>query len=159
CKTENLAPLQLVPLSIFDADLDDLQRQAVMRALSTPDLFLLQGLPGTGKSRVVAEILLQAAQRGWRVLLLAGHTASLDVILQRLVGRAESFVLRCLDALEKPESLSAGVRAFTLEEQKRAFLERVVAGARGNHEQAESACRQRRGQESFWAELQACVLR
>ena len=48
----------------FDAGLDALQQQAVIRAIGTPDYFLLQGLPGTGKSRVLAEIILQASSRG-----------------------------------------------------------------------------------------------
>jgi hypothetical protein len=158
-KTDTLARLQIDGIFYFDADLDELQRQAVARAIGTPDLLLLQGLPGTGKSRVLTEILLQAASRGWRTLFLAGHTASLDVILHRLLGHPEVLALRFLDALEKPESLPAWLRGFTLEEQKQAFLERALAGARGNYEQAESACRQRRAEEALWAELRACAQR
>ena len=66
-----------------------MQREAVSRALATPDICLIQGLPGTGKSRVVAEIVLQAAQRGERVLLLAQTPAPLDRILE-LVGEHET---------------------------------------------------------------------
>lgn len=158
-KADGLPRLSIDALTIFDADLDDLQRQAVARAVATPDLFMLQGLPGVGKSRVLAEIVLQAAVRGWRVLLLAGQTASVDVILERLVGRQEVLGLRMLDALEKPASLPGWLRGFTLEEQKQAFVARTVAAARRNHEQTESACKQRRDQEPHWAELQACAER
>ena len=41
--------------------LDDDQRHAVAVALGSPDLSLIVGYPGSGKSRVVAEILRQAA--------------------------------------------------------------------------------------------------
>jgi hypothetical protein len=158
-KAELLARLQIEPLTYFDAELDDLQRQAVARAIHTPDLLLLQGLPGTGKSRVLTEIVLQAAARGWRMLFLAGQTASLDVVLQRLVGRPETFALRFLDTAEKLESLPAWLRGFTLDEQKQAFQDRVLAGARANHQQAEALCQQRQGEEPLWAALQTGALR
>ena len=91
------------------------------------------------------------------LLMLAGQTVSVDVVLRRLVDRPEVFGIRLLDAPEKPETLPAWLRSFTLEHQKQAFAERVLAGARGNHEQAESACRQRHDEEPLWAELQACA--
>ncbi len=154
---EPLAPPVLGPLCFFDTELDDLQKQAVLRALGTPDVFMLQGLPGAGKSRVLAEIILQAAIQGRRVLFLAAHTASLDVVLERLIGRSEVFALRFLDAPEKLEGLPAWLRGFTLEEQKQAFLERILTGARGNRDEVESVCRQRRDEEPLWAELTACL--
>ena len=69
-KPEPLTPSVLASLSFFDTELDDLQQQAVLRGLGTPDVFLLQGLPGAGKSRVLAELLSQAAVQGRRVLFL-----------------------------------------------------------------------------------------
>ncbi len=146
-------------LVFFDDQLDDVQQQAVVRALSTPDLFLLEGLPGTGKSRVVAEIILQAAARGQRILFLAPHAASVDVVLARLVGRSEVFALRLLDPLEKPEAIPPWLRGFTLDEQRQSFLERTLAGARGNSEHHESACRRRGAQAPLWGELRACAER
>lgn len=158
-KTDALPRLRMDALSYFDAELDDLQRQAVARAIATPDLLLLQGLPGTGKSRVLTEILLQASARGWRILFLAGQTASLDVILHRLLGRPEVLALRFLDALEKPESLPTWLRGFTLDGQKQSFLERTLAGTLENCEQAELTCRQRRAEEPLWSELRRCAQR
>jgi hypothetical protein len=158
-KLETLTPLEHLTFSCFDADLDDVQQQAVQRALATPDAFVLQGLPGTGKSRVLVEIVRQAAGRGWRVLFLAGHTASLDVVLERLVGKPDVLALRFLDQTEKPETLPAWLRGFTLDEQKRAFCERVQAGARGNREQVEAACRRHGEQDPLWSELNACAER
>ncbi len=156
-KVETFPPLADLPLCCLDGELDDVQQQAVLRALATPDIFLLQGLPGTGKSRVLAEIIRQAARRGWRTLLLAGHTASLDVVLERLVGKTEVLALRLLEAAEKLESLPVWLRGLTLDEQKKAFCERVQAGARGNRDQVEAACQRYGEQGPLWLELQACA--
>lgn len=158
-KAEPPPPIADVTLSCCDADLDDVQQQAVLRALATPDVFMLQGLPGTGKSRTLAEIARQAARRGWRVLFLAGHTASLDVVLERLVGKPDVLAVRFLEATEKMESLPAWLRGFTLDEQMKAFCERVQTGARGNREQVEAACRRHGEQGPLWDELQTCAER
>jgi len=156
-KPASLPAIACQPVAFFDSDLDDLQKHAVSLALNTPDVLLMQGLPGTGKSRVVTEIILQHAARGQRVLFLGGHAASLDVVLERLVGRAEVFALRLLDATEKVDSFPPWLRGFTLDEQKQAFLERVLAGARQNREQFEMQCRNRRDQATLWDELQGLI--
>lgn len=158
-KTEILPALEAEPIIYHDKELDGLQQQAVVRALAAPDIVLLQGLPGTGKSRVLAEIIHQFSARGRRVLFHGTHTASLDVVLERLVGRTEVFALRLLETHEKLETLPAWLRGFTLEEQKQAFLERTLAGARGNREEAESACRVHRAEEPLWSELHECLER
>ena len=44
---ESLAPLAEEPITCSDTHLDALQAEAVRRALNTPDVSLLQGLPGT----------------------------------------------------------------------------------------------------------------
>src|SRR5262245_37616422 len=64
--TADLAPLR----PAADAGRPDLapaEREAVARVVHTPDVCLVQGLPGTGKSRVVAAALADAAARGERV--------------------------------------------------------------------------------------------
>src|SRR5260221_350288 len=83
-KAEAMPPLADEPLEWSDHPLDALQREAVRRALNTPDVCLLRGLPGTGKTRVVAETIVQAARRGWRVLLLAPTACAWDTVLEWL---------------------------------------------------------------------------
>src|SRR5438093_220633 len=52
-----LSPLRPEAVQPVDAALDTPQRDAVAKALQTPDLCLIQGGPGTGKSRVIAEVI------------------------------------------------------------------------------------------------------
>src|SRR4051812_11718490 len=44
----DLAPVCPTPTEFFDTELDSDQREAVSKALATPDLCLIAGLPGTG---------------------------------------------------------------------------------------------------------------
>ena len=85
-QTHELEPVRGEAVAVSDSALDSVQREAVAKALGTPDLCLIQGLPGTGKSRVVAEIITQAAARAERVLLLAPTSAAIDRVLE-MVGQ------------------------------------------------------------------------
>ena len=76
-------------------------------ALATPDLCLIQGVPGTGKSRVIAEVVRQATLRGERVLLLAPSAPALDRVLERLGCRENLCPVRLLAPAESPEALEA----------------------------------------------------
>ncbi len=134
-----LIPVPMVPFTPIDSALDPTQREAVARALATPDFCLIQGWPGTGKSRVAAEVIRQTAQRGQRVLLLAPNPAGLDRILEQLAGQDAICALRCLDPGEKAEALPADVRALTLAARGQQFQEQTLGQAR----QALVAARQR----------------
>src|SRR5262249_14733714 len=116
-RTEDLVPLHPPRVEVADTALDATQREAVAGALHTPDFFLLEGLPGTGKSRVVAEIIHQATRRGERVLLLAPTAAALDRALERVAACHTVCAVRCLERGEKPETLPVAVRALTYAEQ------------------------------------------
>ena len=62
----------------------DSQREFVRRALGTPDFALLEGPPGSGKTAVITEIILQAIERGERVLLSASTHVAVDNVIERL---------------------------------------------------------------------------
>jgi hypothetical protein len=68
---------------IEPAPLNAEQRTAVRQALSEP-LSVITGPPGTGKSQVVAAILVNAAWRGLRVLFASKNNKAVDVVLERL---------------------------------------------------------------------------
>jgi hypothetical protein len=125
-----LGTCQFEAVSIIDAALDGWQRDAVTRAIGTPDICLIQGGPGTGKSRVVAEIVRQAVRRGQRVLLTAPHAAALDVVLERLADDEMVFSLRCLSRDEQPERLSPSSAARTFDAHRTRLTESATARAR-----------------------------
>jgi hypothetical protein len=152
-QTVDLEPLRPGPVEIHDTALDDVQREAVARALATPDLCLIQGLPGTGKSRTVAEMIVQATARGQRILFLAPTTAALDRVLESLASHDTICSLRCLTPEEKPESLRPAIRALTFPQRARTLAEQPLQGARKQVEAA-GALRQHLHQlEDCWPRL------
>ena len=79
------------PLTPLDDELDDYQRDAVARALSADDLILINGRAGTGKKRVVREIVQQVIRSGGRVLLMARQLERLP----RFIDMATAVTLPC----------------------------------------------------------------
>ncbi|MCI0637576.1 MAG: AAA domain-containing protein [Gemmataceae bacterium] len=156
-RTDQLTPVPAEPVVFVDSALDRLQHEAVRRALATPDLFLVLGLPGTGKSRVVTEILVQAALRGERVLFLSQNAAALDVVLERLAERPEVLALRFLEMGETPEGLPAAVRQCTLPPRRQAFQEQALQHAQDARTRTEERCRQAQNEEGVWPMLSDLV--
>jgi hypothetical protein len=141
----------------LDAALERDQRDAISRAMNTPDLCLIQGLPGTGRTRVAAEVVARAAQSGQRVLLLASSGTALDVILGRVGCRDAVCAVRCLARDETPEKLAPEIRPLLFAERVRTLAERGIAAAQSGVEHAERRCAQGQPEEAVWPELGQCV--
>jgi hypothetical protein len=156
---DGLAPARSSAIEINDVALDEPQREAVARALAAPDLFLIQGLPGTGKSRVVAEIVRQATARGERVLLLAPGTGALDRVLEFVAGYSSVCAIRCLNKDERAEQLPPAIRSLTMSERTRAIVAETLAAARDEARAAEQRCLTRRREEPVWPELEEIAKR
>jgi hypothetical protein len=149
-----LEPVRTTPVAVLDTDLDPIQREGVARALQTPDVALIQGLPGTGKSRVVAEILTQAAAAGERVLFLAPHAAALDRVLDLVTDREVLCPIRCLGRDEALATLPPASRAMTLAERSRRLREHTLPGAGSDLAAAEQRVRAGRGEAPLWQHLE-----
>jgi hypothetical protein len=106
------------PIDPFDSELDGTQRDAVARALQSPDLLLVQGLPGTGRTRVIAEIVEQIIARGMRVLILAPSSAAIDAVLLRLREPAARVTVRSMAREERSELLPSAIAAMTWVNQR-----------------------------------------
>ncbi len=153
-QAHTLQPLHPLALELHDAELDENQREAAARAVATPDVFLIQGFPGTGKSRLIAEIILQAAQRGERMLFLAPNAAAVDGVLERVGQHASVCPVRCLAADERLAELSPAVARLTLPERLRDFREKTLPAARAAWEAARLSLEARAGEEALWPQLE-----
>lgn len=154
-KFSDLSPAHASPVTVNDVELDTGQREAVARAMATPDICLIQGQAGTGKSRTAAEIVVQAARRGERVLLLTATPAGLDRILGH-IGRVDGIcALRCLHPGESVETLPECVRPFTFAERARDLSEGAVQAARSQAAAAEHAVARFHEEEVRWQRLAA----
>jgi hypothetical protein len=158
-QTDGLEPLRVPPAAPGAAPLDDLQREAVARALETPDVCLIQGLPGTGKSHVIAEVITRAAGRGERILFLAPNPEAIDRVLETVGGRDMVCAIRCLGRDERPESLSPAVRALTFAERARSFREHSLECAAREVLKAEERLARRRREADVWSRLEELASR
>jgi hypothetical protein len=107
---------QVDSIEFIDKDLTERQREAVVSAMSTPDVCLIHGPPGTGKTRVIGEIVQQAARRGWKTLLVAPTHPAVDNVLERVGDRDDINPVRCVTE-EKRLNLSDPARQFTYKER------------------------------------------
>lgn len=82
---EARVPTLMVPITCWtNSRLNPAQRSAVQKILSAPDLCLIQGPPGTGKTTVIAESIVQVAERNETVLLASQTHTAVDNALNRL---------------------------------------------------------------------------
>ncbi|HKP61127.1 MAG TPA: AAA domain-containing protein, partial [Polyangiales bacterium] len=97
-------------LSPFDAGLNQSQLDAVQFALDAPQLALIHGPPGTGKTRTLVEIVRQCLRRSERLLLTAASNTAVDNLAERLIAAGVP-VLR----LGHPARVASSVADSTLD--------------------------------------------
>lgn len=81
------------------------QRNFVVKALSTPDLAVLEGPPGSGKTTTVCELILQVTRRGGRVILCASTHVAIDNVLEKIKDHEEIVAVRIGDKGNIKESV------------------------------------------------------
>ncbi len=79
-------------LEFEDPSLDVSQREAIAHALASPDISLIHGPPGTGKTTAITELIRQAVKRGERVLACAPSNVAVDNLAERLDGTGVQLV-------------------------------------------------------------------
>lgn len=78
---------------ILDKDIEGVeeQRRFVAQALGSPDFAVLEGPPGSGKTTVICELVMQLVESGKRVLLCASTHVAVDNVLERLKSDSHRF--------------------------------------------------------------------
>lgn len=71
-------------IQFINPNLNSSQQEAVKFALAAPDLALIHGPPGTGKTYTLIELILQFLAQGKRVLVCGPSNISVDNIVERL---------------------------------------------------------------------------
>ncbi|RDB29779.1 DNA replication ATP-dependent helicase/nuclease dna2 [Hypsizygus marmoreus] len=109
-------PLLLPPaLSRFAAHLNTNQQQAMTKVLSAQDYALILGMPGTGKTTVIAAIIKTLVAMGKTVLLTSYTHSAVDTILSKLLD-ADFSILR----LGNIDKIHPDVQKFTLANRRTA---------------------------------------
>ena len=94
------------------------QRRFVNIALNTPDFAILEGPPGSGKTAVITELILQAIERGQRVLLTASTHVAVDNVVERLKdpsnGVSDKILLVRIGGERKRDKISDQAQAYML---------------------------------------------
>ncbi|KAK6193498.1 hypothetical protein LQW54_012393 [Pestalotiopsis sp. IQ-011] len=68
----------------FDPGLNESQKDAIRFALTSKEIALIHGPPGTGKTHTLIELILQLVKRGLRILVCGPSNISVDNIVERL---------------------------------------------------------------------------
>jgi DNA polymerase alpha-associated DNA helicase A len=103
---------QLKDLEFIDSTLNESQKDAIRFALSSPEVALIHGPPGTGKTYTLIELILQFLKQNLRVLVCGPSNISVDNIVERLAAASPSTpIVR----LGHPARLLPGVLNHSLE--------------------------------------------
>lgn len=124
-------PLPNAPFSRPAEKFDDDKVEVLRKALGVRDVLAVEGPPGTGKTRLIEEIISQwlQAHPDHRVLLSSQTHAALDNVLERLARRDTALDLVRVGRFDN-DRIAPTAAGFLLERKADAWSERVRGSAR-----------------------------
>ncbi|MHC1600567.1 MAG: IGHMBP2 family helicase [Candidatus Methanospirareceae archaeon] len=141
-------------IEFCNKELNESQREAVLRSLAAQDFFLIHGPPGTGKTITCIELIVQLVKRGYKILAAADSNVAVDNLVERLdklgvevvrIGHPARVIpslrRRSLDYLvqEDPDYIKAQelrARAYELKERMKGFIVPEMRWRRGLSDEA-----------------------
>ena len=98
-------------LEFVNENLNQFQKEAVKRAICSPQLFLIHGPPGTGKTTTLIEAIIQHIKKGQKILATADSNTAVDNIVEGLLRYDVNIVRIGHPARLKKELLSVSLDA------------------------------------------------
>ncbi|KAF8960597.1 AAA domain-containing protein [Flammula alnicola] len=118
------APGRLLSSLSTHLHLNPSQLSAMEKVLSAQDYALILGMPGTGKTTVIAALIRELVRRGKTVLLSSYTHSAVDTILMKLVGgkgKADFGVGFGILRLGNVDKVHPDVRKYTLDARRTAM--------------------------------------
>ncbi|XP_052076083.1 DNA-binding protein SMUBP-2-like isoform X25 [Mytilus californianus] len=91
-ESELSPPLESKEIYYINSDLDESQKEAVRFALGQPEIAVVHGPPGTGKTTTIIEIIIQAVKQGKKILACAPSNIAVDNLVERLASNKQKIV-------------------------------------------------------------------
>jgi ATP-dependent RNA/DNA helicase IGHMBP2 len=142
----------------FDTAMNDDQRTALRHGVLAPDVALVHGPPGTGKTRVVVEIVRQLVAKGERVLCLTASNAAVDHLALSLLAADRGLPLARaghparVDAALEHHTLSAKCETHERKVLAKGLLEQAFKLLRGARRRSDTPGEARRREREARAE-------
>jgi hypothetical protein len=123
-------PLAVEDASPRDPSLNDEKRLVLQKALGVSELLAIGGPPGTGKTTLIAEIILQWLERnsGSRILLASQTHVALDNVLDRIAELDAKVDVIRIGRTDDPR-IAESVRPHMLDRKVEDWITRVRASA------------------------------
>ena len=118
-------PSTVNDIQFVDPSLNDSQKHAIKFALSSSEIALIHGPPGTGKTHTLIELILQMLKQNLRILVCGPSNISVDNIVERLAPHRIPIVRLGHPARLLPSVLNHSLEVLTTTSEAAAIVQDV----------------------------------